>query len=243
MTASVASTTSALKRNTWRTSKGGSGLSLSPSWLSRRNCTVVMGPGGKEITNVAMATSLKFACGQPFGTFEWLDGIPVVFNYPLVTAPDKTAIEVTTPWWLIMIRLSCYPWKTFHRCEASKTDFCPLISFPQVELSDGSVTSPVCVITGLYLFVSCHLGTLTDWSESVSLWHPEIFVCTCVMWFRLPDWFVYIMKCHKCVLTSLYLDHFKHGRTCLDGYLVKKLGIFSLLYVLSVDYSTTFEVV
>ena len=33
-----------------------------------------------------------------------------------------------------------------------------------------------------------------------------------------------------------------YGRTCLDGYLIKKLGIFSLLYVHIGDYSTTFEV-
>ena len=56
---------------------------------------VVTGPGGKEVTNVAPSTSLKLACGQPFATFEWLDGIPVTFNYPLVAAPDEAAIEVT----------------------------------------------------------------------------------------------------------------------------------------------------
>ena len=33
-----------------------------------------------------------------------------------------------------------------------------------------------------------------------------------------------------------------YGRTCPDGYLNKKLGIFSLLYVHIGDYSTTFEV-
>ena len=33
-----------------------------------------------------------------------------------------------------------------------------------------------------------------------------------------------------------------NGRTCLDGYLSKKLGIFSLLYILIEDYSTKFEV-
>ena len=33
-----------------------------------------------------------------------------------------------------------------------------------------------------------------------------------------------------------------YGRTCIDGDLTKKLGIFALLYVHFVDYSTTFEV-
>ena len=33
-----------------------------------------------------------------------------------------------------------------------------------------------------------------------------------------------------------------YGRTCLDGYLTNKLGIFPLLYVDIGDYSTTFEV-
>ena len=33
-----------------------------------------------------------------------------------------------------------------------------------------------------------------------------------------------------------------YGRTCLDGYLTNKLGIFALLYDYIVDYSTTFEV-
>ena len=33
-----------------------------------------------------------------------------------------------------------------------------------------------------------------------------------------------------------------YGRTCHDGYLTKKWGIFPLLYVPIGDYSTTFEV-
>ena len=33
-----------------------------------------------------------------------------------------------------------------------------------------------------------------------------------------------------------------YGRTRLDGYLTNKLGIFALLYVHIVNYSTTFEV-
>ena len=66
---------------------------------------MVLGPGGQEITNVAPSTSLKVACGQPFGTFEWLDGIPVTFNYPLVAAPDKAAIEVMPANWDCLLPL------------------------------------------------------------------------------------------------------------------------------------------
>ena len=40
----------------------------------------------------------------------------------------------------------------------------------------------------------------------------------------------------ECIRAHIY------GRTCLDGYLTKKLGIFPLLYVHIGDYSTTFEV-
>ena len=71
---------------------------------------MVTGPEGREITNVASAGALKFACGSPFGTFEWLDGMPVTFNYPMAQTPDKEAVEV--------------------------------------ELSDGSLTRPVCVLDG-----------------------------------------------------------------------------------------------
>ena len=35
---------------------------------------------------------------------------------------------------------------------------------------------------------------------------------------------------------------YTYGRTRLDGYLTNKLGIFALLYVHILDYSTTFEV-
>ena len=50
------------------------------------------------------------------------------------------------------------------------------------------------------------------------------------------------------VKLNLYIVHqnlfliFPYGRTRLDGYLTKKLGIFALRYVHIVDYSTTFEV-
>merc|ERR1719430_193654 len=78
--------------------------------LKRRNCTVVKGPDGKDISNVGPATSLKLGCMSPFQSLEWMDGMPVTFNFPLVETPDKEAI--------------------------------------QVELSDGTKTSPVCVMMG-----------------------------------------------------------------------------------------------
>jgi hypothetical protein len=62
--------------------------------LKRRNCTVVVGPDGEEITNVVSSTQLKFGCGQPFGQLEWLDGMPITFNFPLAATPDRRAVEV-----------------------------------------------------------------------------------------------------------------------------------------------------
>ena len=38
------------------------------------------------------------------------------------------------------------------------------------------------------------------------------------------------------------IDVYIYGRTRRGGYLTKKLGIFALLYVHIVDFSTTFEV-
>jgi len=75
--------------------------------LKRRNCTVVTGPDGKEVTNVASSIALKAVCGL-FGTWEWMDGMPVTFNFPMAKSPDKSAF--------------------------------------QLELNDGTVTSPVCVM-------------------------------------------------------------------------------------------------
>lgn len=60
--------------------------------LKRRNCTVVMGVDGKEITNAAPARTLRFACKNP--DLEWMDGMPIVFNFPLKDTPDKEAFEV-----------------------------------------------------------------------------------------------------------------------------------------------------
>jgi len=75
--------------------------------LKRRNCTVVTGPDGEEVTNVASSIALKARCGL-FGTWEWMDGMPVTFNFPMAKIPDKSAF--------------------------------------QLELSDGTVTSPECVM-------------------------------------------------------------------------------------------------
>ena len=74
--------------------------------LSSRGCTVENGR-----TNVAARSSLMLACRDwRFWTLSWLDGIPLVFNFPLEGRPSREALEV--------------------------------------ELSDGSVVSPVCVMLG-----------------------------------------------------------------------------------------------
>jgi len=64
-----------------------------------------MGEG--ERTNVVKAYQLNFGC-VTFSSLEWLDGMPLVFNMPIIERPDSTAVEV--------------------------------------ELSDGSKVTPVCVI-------------------------------------------------------------------------------------------------
>lgn len=56
--------------------------------LKRRNCTVENGR-----TNVADSKSLNLACFT-FQSLKWLDGMPVVFNYPLDKTPDPEAIQV-----------------------------------------------------------------------------------------------------------------------------------------------------
>ena len=73
--------------------------------LRLRNCTVENGH-----TNVASQMRLKLPCKNIFGSFQWLDGMPLVFNYPLETTPKTDDIEL--------------------------------------ELSDGSVVNPVCVMMG-----------------------------------------------------------------------------------------------
>jgi len=59
--------------------------------LKRRNCTVVTGPGGKEISNVKPSAKLTKACGR---RIEWLDALPVTFSHPLSSSPPRTAFRV-----------------------------------------------------------------------------------------------------------------------------------------------------
>ena len=74
--------------------------------LTRRGCTVENGK-----TNVAARTSLMLACRDwRFWSLSWLDGIPLVFNFPLEVRPSPDALEV--------------------------------------ELTDGSVVRPACVMLG-----------------------------------------------------------------------------------------------
>lgn len=61
--------------------------------VKRRNCTVVEGPDGKEITNVASANGIRFVCKNY--QLSWLDGMPIVFNFPLKELPSKEAVEVS----------------------------------------------------------------------------------------------------------------------------------------------------
>lgn len=61
--------------------------------LKERNCAVVIGPNGEEITNVPPAQAIRIACRNPH--LQWLDGMPVVFNFPLKNTPSNEAIEIT----------------------------------------------------------------------------------------------------------------------------------------------------
>ena len=54
-----------------------------------RHCTVEDGR-----TNVAGSTRVSLACGYIFQRLSWLDGMPVVFNYPLETSPNVDDFEV-----------------------------------------------------------------------------------------------------------------------------------------------------
>jgi len=62
--------------------------------LKRRNCTVVEGPGGTEVTNVVSSIRLNLGCAQFFNRLQWLDGIPVTFSLPLSSTPSRTAFQV-----------------------------------------------------------------------------------------------------------------------------------------------------
>ena len=61
--------------------------------LRIRNCTVVKGPDGHYVHNVPSAFMIRAACRNLH--LEWLDGMPVVFNFPLKETPNNMAIEVT----------------------------------------------------------------------------------------------------------------------------------------------------
>ena len=54
-----------------------------------RHCTVEDGR-----TNVADSTRVSLICGYIFQRLSWLDGMPVVFNYPLETSPNVEDFEV-----------------------------------------------------------------------------------------------------------------------------------------------------
>jgi len=74
--------------------------------LTARGCTVE-----GERTNVASRSRLMLSCRSlKFWELSWLDGMPLVFNYPLDSRPDPSVV--------------------------------------QLELSDGSLVSPVCVMLG-----------------------------------------------------------------------------------------------
>jgi len=67
--------------------------------LLRRNCSVVTEPrSGSIATNVAPAQNMAGACGG--ADISWKDGMPVVFNFPIVgvttsMAPDTLAVELS----------------------------------------------------------------------------------------------------------------------------------------------------
>ena len=48
--------------------------------------------------------------------------------------------------------------------------------------------------------------------------------------------------CPRLIQLDILDFSLSHVRTCLDGFLTKKMGIFPLLYVHIRDYLTTFEV-
>merc|ERR1719284_2202770 len=57
--------------------------------LRRRNCTVENGR-----TNVVSSTMISLRCFAWFNPLSWLDGMPVVFNYPLDGTPSYDDFEV-----------------------------------------------------------------------------------------------------------------------------------------------------
>ena len=60
--------------------------------LKRRNCTVEN--GRTNVTNVVSSTMISLRCFAWFNPLSWLDGMPVVFNYPLDGTPSYDDFEV-----------------------------------------------------------------------------------------------------------------------------------------------------
>ena len=47
-------------------------------------------------TNVVGSTRLSLVCGYLFHRLSWLDGMPVVFNYPVEESPRAEDFEVSS---------------------------------------------------------------------------------------------------------------------------------------------------
>ena len=63
-------------------------------------------------TNVADSTRVSQICGYIFQRLSWLDGMPVVFNYPLETSPNADNFEV-------IVKLCYEPDKPCNVCRLS----------------------------------------------------------------------------------------------------------------------------
>ena len=74
---------------------------------NNRHCTVEDGR-----TNVADSTRVSLICGYIFQRLSWLDGMPVVFNYPLETSPNADNFEV-------IVKLCYEPDKPCNVCRLS----------------------------------------------------------------------------------------------------------------------------
>ena len=67
----------------------------------------------------------------------------------------------------------------------------------------------------------------------LNLWHsnPFSFVDQCLCYVNISWYELFLFT-----ICSHLICMFIHGKTCLDGYLTKKMGIFALLYVHIVNY-------
>ena len=54
---------------------------------------MVIGLNGQEITKVPPAINLKLACKTI--QLEWLDGMAIVFNFPLKEVPDTEDVTLS----------------------------------------------------------------------------------------------------------------------------------------------------